>query len=81
MNNQINLRLSDKILKSAQSYSEEHGFTTVQEFIKEAIREKLFDEAVINKQELQLVKKLTQISEENNLYGTEEELFKKLREE
>ena len=81
MNNQINVRLPEKILASASSYAEEHGFSTVQEFIKETIREKLFDEPEIGKEELNLVKKLVEVSEKNNLYGTEEELFKKLKRE
>lgn len=79
MNTQINLRLPEKLLASAKSYSEEHGFSTIQEFIKEMVREKLFDETEISKKELKLVKKLVEVSEKKNLYGTEEELFKKLR--
>lgn len=79
MNTQINVRLPEKILSSASSYAEEHGFGTVQDFIKETIREKLFDEPEISKEELALVRKLVEVSEKKNLYGTEEELFKKLR--
>lgn len=52
---------------------------TIQEFIKETLREKLFEEPKISKAELALVKKLAEASEKNNLYGTEEKLFKKLR--
>ena len=78
MNTQINVRLPSKLLVSAKSYAEEHGFGTVQEFMKEAIREKLFDEPEISKEELALVRKLVEVSEKKNLYGTEEELFKKL---
>ena len=79
MNTQINVRFPEKMLNSAQTYAEEHGFGTVQEFIKETIREKLFDEPEITKKELELVKKLVDVSEKKNLYGTEEELFKKLK--
>ena len=78
MNTQINLRLPKSTLTSARSYVKEHGFGTIQEFIKETIREKLFDEPEISKEELALVKKLAEVSEKKNLYGTEEELFKKL---
>lgn len=78
MNTQINIRLPEKILISAKSYAEEHGFGTIQDFIKETVREKLFDEPEITKEELDLVKKLVEVSEKKNLYGTEEELFKKL---
>jgi len=79
MNMQINLRMPQKLLSSVKSYSNEHGFGSVQDFIKETIREKLFDEPEISKEELELVKKLVQVSEKKKLYGTEKELFDKLR--
>ena len=79
MNTQINVRFPEKIIVSAQSYAQEHGFGTVQEFIKETIREKLFDEPEISREELALVRKLAEINEKESLYGTEEELFKKLK--
>ncbi|MCK4859616.1 MAG: hypothetical protein KAS87_03540 [Candidatus Omnitrophica bacterium] len=79
MNAQINLRLPKNLLSSANSYAEKHGYNTIQEFIKETLREKLFEEPKISKAELALVRKLVEASEEKNLYGTEEELFKKLR--
>ena len=78
MNTQINLRMPPKMLVSAKSYAEEHGFSTVQEFIKETLREKLFEED-ITKKEMVLVKKLVKATEEKGLYGTEKELFKKLK--
>ena len=43
MNKQINIRLPEKLLETAQSYADEHGFATIQDFIKEAVREKLFE--------------------------------------
>lgn len=79
MNTQINLRMPQKLLSSVKSYSDEHGFGSVQEFIKETIREKLFDEPEITKEELKLIKKLVEVSEKKKLYGTEKELFAKLR--
>jgi hypothetical protein len=79
MNTQINIRMPQKLLSSVKSYSNEHGFGSVQDFIKETIREKLFDEPEISKEELALVKKLVDVSEKKKLYGTEKELFAKLR--
>ena len=79
MNTQINLRLPEKLLATANSYAEKNGFGSIQEFIKDALREKLFDEPKISKAELALVKRLVEANEKKNLYGTEEELFKKLR--
>jgi hypothetical protein len=79
MNTQINLRLPDRMIVSAKGYAEEHGFGTVQEFIKELVREKLFDELVLSREELSLVTKLAAASEEKGLYRTEKELFRKLK--
>ena len=79
MTTQINIRMSDKLLKSAQEHANEMGFGNVQDFIRETVREKLFEEPKVSSEELALVKKLIKVSKEKNLYGTEEELFKKLR--
>jgi len=79
MNQQINLRLPGKLLISAQKYAQKHGFTTIQEFIKETVREKLFEKPEITRDELDLAEKLFMVSEKKSLYGTEKEMFKKLR--
>jgi len=77
MNTQINVRLPEAMLVSAKNYAEKHGFGTLQEFIKETLREKLFED--ISEKEIRLIKKLIQISNGKNLYGTEKELFEKLK--
>ncbi len=77
MNQQINLRLNEKMTIAAKSYAEEHGFATVQEFIKETVRQTLFPD--ISVKELELVKRLVMISKDKKLFGTEEELFRTLR--
>jgi Arc/MetJ-type ribon-helix-helix transcriptional regulator len=79
MNTQINLRLSEEFLSSLRKKAKLRGFSNIQEFIKDVLREKLFDEDQISKDELVLVKKLIKANEEKSLYGTEKELFKKLR--
>jgi Arc/MetJ-type ribon-helix-helix transcriptional regulator len=79
MNTQINIRLPEKMLVSARDYAEKHGFSTMQEFVKELMREKLFEEPVISRKELALVKQLIEVSDKKNLYGTEKELFQKLK--
>jgi len=78
MNTQINIRMPGKLLVSARTYAEKHGFGTLQDFIKETVREKVFEEE-ISPGELKLVRTLAEVAEKRNLYGTEEELFKKLR--
>ncbi len=40
---QISLKLPDRLLFSAKTYAEEHGYGNLQDFIRELIREKLFD--------------------------------------
>jgi hypothetical protein len=76
---QLNVRISDPLLDKATIYAQKHGFSNVQELIKESLREKIFEESLISKEELMLVKKLAQVTEEKNLWGTEQELFKKLK--
>ena len=76
---QINVRLDDSFLGKAKKYAQQHGFSTVQELMKESLREKLFGEPMITKEELMLVKKLAKATEEKGLWGTEEELFQKLK--
>lgn len=77
MNQQINVRLSAKLLNNASTYAKENGFSNVQELIKETLREKLFPDTISQK-ELMLVKKLIQATKEKELWKSEEELFKAL---
>lgn len=79
MNTQINIRVPDELLEQSREYAKKHGFGNVQELIKESLREKLFEEPAMTKEELVLVKKLVDVTEKNNLFGTEQELFKKLK--
>lgn len=77
--NQINVRLSDHILTTAAHYAKKNGFGNIQELIKESLREKIFGNPMLTKEELLLVRKLAKVTEEKNLWGTEEELFSKLK--
>ena len=79
MNAQINIRFPSNLLASAKLYAEKHGFGTIQEFIKETIRETLFEPSGLSKKELSMVRKLSVVTEKKNLYGTEGELLRKLR--
>jgi len=79
MNTQINLRMPDELLEQSREYAKKHGFGNVQELIKESLREKLFEKPMITKEELLLVKKLAEVTRKKNLFGTEEELFRKLK--
>ncbi len=79
MNTQVNVRLSDDLLEQSEEYAKKHGFGNVQELIKETLREKVVEKPLITKKELLLVKKLAELTKERNLFGTEDELFKKIR--
>jgi len=79
MGEQINVRLSGQMLSSAKDYAKANGFDNLQELIKETLREKLFETNNVSSKELTLMKKLVQASEKGSLYGTEKELFRKLR--
>jgi len=80
MNSQVNVRMSDELLDKAQDQASSLGFSSVQEFIRETVREKVFGEATLSSKELLLVKKLVVAMDKANDYGTEEDLFKKLKE-
>jgi metal-responsive CopG/Arc/MetJ family transcriptional regulator len=41
MNTQINVRLPNNLLESAQEFAKDKGYKNVQELIKDALREKL----------------------------------------
>ena len=45
MGTQISLKLSDKMFDSAKNFAEEKGFDTLQDFIRETLREKLFEQS------------------------------------
>ena len=43
MGTQISIKLSDSMFSSARLYAKAHGFNNLQEFIREIIRERLFE--------------------------------------
>ncbi len=43
MGTQISLKLSDKMLAEAKKHARLHGYDQLQDFIREMLREKLFD--------------------------------------
>ncbi|MCH8519164.1 MAG: hypothetical protein LAT82_00220 [Nanoarchaeota archaeon] len=43
MSTQISLKLSNKMFDAAKNYSEMFGYDNLQDFIRETIREKLFE--------------------------------------
>lgn len=45
---QLNLKISQQLYEEAHSYSKQFGYTNIQELIKEAIRDKVFEKALRN---------------------------------
>lgn len=80
MNSQVNVRMPKELLELTKKHAKKRGYSTMQEFIKEAIREKIFEERTVSKKELKLVEELLKVSKEKNLFGTQKELLKKLSE-
>ena len=48
MSTQISLKLSDKLLGKAKKYAKMNGYDQLQDFIRETLREKLFEKETIN---------------------------------
>jgi metal-responsive CopG/Arc/MetJ family transcriptional regulator len=44
MTTQINLRFPDELLVNAKDYAQNHGYLNIQEFIRDAIREKVYED-------------------------------------
>ena len=78
MNAQINVRLPTTLLTHARKHATAHGYGTVQELIKESLREKLFDDEFTKKELAHISRRIKQLKERKD-FGTEEELFKILR--
>ncbi|MEA1945567.1 MAG: ribbon-helix-helix domain-containing protein [Euryarchaeota archaeon] len=63
---QINIRLPDRLQSAAEQYVDNYGYRNIQEFILEAIRDKIFrdnkyDETFSDK-EIGLIEKLLSVS-------------------
>ncbi|MFP4402963.1 MAG: hypothetical protein ACOC3X_03830 [Nanoarchaeota archaeon] len=81
MSTQINLKLSDEIFNTAKSYAKIKGYNNLQDFIRELLREKLFEN-----EEKSLNGFLTYKASEENLAKNwllkeEEEAWKHLQKE
>lgn len=48
MATQINLRFDDEFLEKARNHAKSKGFLNIQEFIREAVREKIYEEDSLN---------------------------------
>lgn len=60
MGTQISIKLSEKMFDNAKYYADTHGYDNLQDFIREILREKLFEEE-------SLTGKLTYLASEKSL--------------
>ena len=56
MTTQINLRLTEEFFEQAKDYAKAYGFLNVQEFFREAVREKIFNDIQIRTEYLERLK-------------------------
>lgn len=52
---QVNLRLPEELRKTAEKFAKEHGYKSIQELAKEALREKIFEKESL-KETLEIIK-------------------------
>jgi Arc/MetJ-type ribon-helix-helix transcriptional regulator len=69
--------MSEHMLGQARVYAQERGYENIQDFIREAIREKIHPD--VSAKELALIKKLIRAAEEKSQFSSERELFNRLR--
>ncbi len=48
MGTQISLKLSEKMYTAAKIYAENHGYDSLQNFIREVLRERLFEDETVD---------------------------------
>lgn len=65
---QINLKIPKKLRSWAEEYADSHGYTNVQELIRDSLRDKVFSEDVRE----DYIAKLMEIEKNDNLIGEEE---------
>lgn len=80
---QINLSLPDKLATFAEKYADAHGFGTIQELAREALREMVFGRRLeydedITEDEKKIIEKFVPLAIESGL-GTEADLRKALQ--
>ena len=82
-NPQINLRLPSKLQLATEQYVDNYGYRNIQEFILEAIRDKIFrdnkyDESFSGK-EVDLIEKLLSVSIEKGKIKDQNDIIKALQ--
>lgn len=53
MTTQINIRVSEDFLDDARDYAKNHGYLNIQEFIRDAAREKIYEQYEVRNEYLE----------------------------
>lgn len=79
MTTQINIRIPEDFLEQAKDYAKSRGFLNVQEFFREAAREKIYENLDVNPEYLNRLqsKEATTFLTENEAEEFEKELNKR----
>ena len=56
MTTQINLKFQDNFFELAKRYADSKGYLSIQELVREALREKIFDDIEINEEYKKILK-------------------------
>jgi hypothetical protein len=80
---QINIRLPPKLQSAAEQYTENYGYRNIQEFILEAIRDKIFRDnkydETFSANEIDLIEKLLYVSVEKGKIKDHNDIIKALQ--
>lgn len=68
MVSQVNLKFQDDFYTMTKDYASSRGYMSIQEFIREAVRDKIFDELEVSEE----YKKVLQSKEANTFLSEEE---------
>ena len=79
---QINLKMSEELLKAAENYAKNYGYRNVQELASDSIREKIFEKSEfdeeISNDEIDMIDNLIELSIKKGDLVPEKELMKAL---
>lgn len=78
MTTQINVKITDDFKKEVENYSKENGYLNIQELIRTALREKMYDNYEIRQE----YRKILESDEANNFKSVKDskKIINKLRE-
>lgn len=81
---QINLKISENLLRAAKRYAENYGYRNIQDLAAESIREKIFEknefDETFTEEEINLIDNLISLSIKKKALVSEEEINKILLE-